>query len=166
MTQSTVVIEYHLPRLHFLPPTDSFPDGLRLVPGENNVPTKYLDELEAQEIVLHRYTEVADSNGIVSVQKTFVGTRKPGVEALEALQQPVTMYHGQGHRYVGPQITIHRRPEPPEVAPKHPPKLPENLGAALEVVAHCDDSRYLERWALEAKGQLKTAIVERLKTVK
>jgi hypothetical protein len=186
MSITVTVITNNLKRLIVLPPTDSFPNGLRLVPGDNDVPHKYLRELESKELVLHRYTEVADADGNVTVQKKFAGTRFPGREALAALEGPVQPVvgldlknpesgvqvihgyrHGQaGELYTGPQITIHRREEPPEVEPLLPPKLPENLGAALAVVAQTDDPKYLDKWLVDAKGQLKTAITERLKGLK
>ncbi len=186
MSITTTAIENHLSRLLILPPTESYPDGLRLVPGENLVPNRYLSELEAKEIILHKHTEVADADGNIQTRKLYAGVRYPGREALEALEQPVPTYqgidlnkpesglrtyngyyHGQsGQKYTGPQITIHRRPETPEIEPLLPPKLPENLGAALAVVAQTDDGRFLGRWLTDAKGQLKAAIVARQAALK
>ncbi len=167
MAITTVLIENHTPRVIILQPTASAPNGMRLIPGENNLPVKYVEELEALERLLFSYKEVVDSEGNVTMRKQYLGSKFPGRETLEMLQKPFEQPLGNGNVYKGPHITIHKRPEPAqEATPELPPKLPENLSAAQHIIASCDDETRLEHWLNEARGPIKTALQTRLKTLR
>lgn len=150
MSDPVTVIENNCPRFHFLPPTESYEGGIRLVPGKNNVPNKYLEELEAYEV------DKVDRNG----KKT--GTRFPGREVLAELQKPVIIHSVQGQRFYA-QITVY----PAGAAAEHEgPALPASLDgysetAALEIIKRTTDKKALERWEKAARGDLKKVISDR-----
>ena len=92
---TTCKIENNTARLLGLPPTESYPAGLRLLPGLNNVPLEYMEELEAVCV-----TPEKKPNGEARP------VRYPGREALSGLQIPVGIQKVDS-RHNGPQITIY-----------------------------------------------------------
>lgn len=92
---TTCKIDNNTARLLGLPPTENFPAGLRLVPGLNNVPLDYLDELKAREIAPEPKPDGKPR-----------AVRYPGREALDNLLVPVKIVKPDGATF-GPQITIY-----------------------------------------------------------
>ncbi len=131
--------ENHLSCLIVLPPTDSFPQGVRLIPGLNSVPTKYFDELDAKEKPVYKVVK-KPMNGVLVSNYELVDTRYPGREQLAKLTDvSVHRVTAEGRSY-GPQLTVHReelagRPD----GPPPPPQLPAKPAAAKLLVDSMSD---------------------------
>lgn len=151
MSNPVTKIDNHCPRFHFLPPTDSYQSGIRLIPGSNNVPNAYLEELNAVEV------ETVDRHGKLTGKKRY-----PGRELLAQLQETVVIHTVNGTK-LSPQITVY--PEG-SAAEQEGPQLPVTLDgygdvAALEIVKRTSDKSALARWEKAARGDLKKAISDR-----
>jgi hypothetical protein len=140
-----------------LPCTDGFPLGIRLVPGLNSVPLKYLSELNDFEV----------EGGIIRRGAKEVQTENqfPGRKALEMLQQPVRIVRATGEHF-GPQITIYelgdKAVEGRDDGPPAPPSLPQNKDAAMAIVRATTDRAALKRWSEQGNGEAQQAAGARL----
>lgn len=133
-------IENHTARVIILPALDEFPMGVRLVPGLNTVPKKYLHQL--QEYTIETAPRGGAKRGVV---------RYPGRDTLAQLQEPVTIVTSRG-TFEGPQITIYEdamigRPDG---------IIPESLDtykkeAALKFIEITSDRAALKRWAKSSR---------------
>jgi len=150
---ATCKIENNTARLLGLPPTDSFPAGLRLVPGLNNVPEDYMEELQARVL-----TPDPKSDG------TPRPVRYPGREVLADLQIPVRIVTPDSITN-GPQITIFtddqvgREEGPP--APHDLSKY-DKLEVALALVRSTRDRKALKEYTKDRRPEVATAARERL----
>lgn len=150
MSDPVTLIENYCPRFHFLPPTESYDGGIRLVPGKNNVPNAYMDELLAHEC------DKVNKAGKV------VGTRFPGRELIAQLEVPVVIHTHNGSK-VSAQICVFPAGSAAEA---EGPTLPATLDgysdtAALEIVKRTNDKVALARWEKAARGDLKKAVSDR-----
>ncbi len=149
-------IENHRDSLMWLPPTPSFPNGMKLIPGLNTVPVLYLDELMERELV------VADR--VVNGRKLNGGTRKPAERMLANLQKHVFITDVNGSRKFGPQITIYddimsdRQDGPPP-----PPALPSNKVHAKKIIEVTTERAALKRWSEQGRGDIPDMARERLR---
>lgn len=140
-----------------LPPVEEFPMGVRLVPGLNSVPLKYLDALESFEV----------EGGMVrrGAKEIQTPNQFPGRRALELLQQPVRIVRAQGEHF-GPQITIYElgdaAVEGRDDGPPAPPSLPQNKDAAMAIVRATTDRKALKRWSEQGNGEANQAAGARL----
>lgn len=141
MTANILRIENNTERLLGLPPTQSFPAGVRLIPGLNTVPAGYMAELDAAEAETH-------INGKPGPK------RFPGRDALALLLKPVKIVKTNGtHR--GPQITVFTDEQ---AGRDDGPPAPEDLkdmkeAAAIKIVAVTNDREALKRWQGNDKRQ-------------
>lgn len=164
MSETTTVIENHTDRAIYLPaveawsdPEDERPDapiynwsdGIRLVPGPNNVPDLYLKAYLSIEV------------DTVNTPKTGK-RRKPGAENLAALQKPTNIYSYNGNRF-GPQITVY----PKGAAVDENKVLPRDLSAmrdeqALAAIDVINDRSALERYSKDPRPKIATAAKSKL----
>jgi len=149
---ATCKIENNTSRIIKLFATESFPNGIPLVPGENNVPKRYMEEMRERtrpEVVLP--TGKKRPRGY------------PGRESLARLLEPVRIVTSQGvHR--GPQITIYEDAQAsPEEGPPPPLDLDKyNESTAISLIKVTKDKKALKRWAEDRRPAVATAAVERL----
>ncbi len=137
-----------------LPPVEEFPVGIRLMPGLNTVPIKYLDALESLEI---EGVQVRRKGVLVQTENEF-----PGQRALKLLQIPVRIVKASGETH-GPQITIYDDPlADREDGPPAPPMLPQNVDAAMAMVRATTNRAALKRWSEQGNGQANQAAGARL----
>lgn len=140
----------------FLPPTQTFHQGIKLAPGLNTVPTKYFEEAYA--------VERKEGAG-----KT-ASTKYPLREEIERLQVPVFMNHAVRGRVRQPFITIF---DPDQVTVKDRPDGPpleESLerypvNAALALINHVSEVPYLEAWASDKRMEVAVAARNKLQLV-
>lgn len=152
----------HLPALVAVesddqPPVD-YHEGIRLSPGLNTVPARYLAALREEKLPVH------DVLGRPKVTRTGEPVyRYPGREAMEQLLRPVNHTTARG-RVFGPQITVYEDEQVGrEDGPTPPATLPSKTEAALALVAVCDHRPSLENWLRQTKdGSVKIAIQTRL----
>lgn len=150
MNTTTVIVNY-TDAMIFLPGTESYPSGdpaTKLRPGENNVPNRYLEELEA--------LEVQDIKG---------RTRYPGRDTLEQLQQSVMVHsYDRGSAY-RPRIAILRDGAQGRESPMKPPASLDGYSeqGALALIEAVSDKSTLEAWAKTSKGAVKAAATAKLK---
>lgn len=147
----TVVIENNTSAFILLFPTDGFPQGIRLLPGNNDVPVRYLEELKE-----HAVTTEARGGKPGPI-------RYPGREVLESLQTPITYYTVDG-KVRGPRITIYERDQ---VARPEGPMAPIDLKAykdeaAKIVIKTCSDKAALKRWMKDNRQEIAAAAGARL----
>ncbi|MEY4507942.1 MAG: hypothetical protein RLZZ450_64 [Pseudomonadota bacterium] len=164
-------IENHTSRLIILPPTYTFPKGVRLVPGLNRVPELYFEEAEQYELPEREI----ESFG----RKVKVPARKPITEALADLQKPLyraenkatgasasaRRFRGVNGPYSGPQITIYRDPlaiEGREDGPPPPDFLPEDKKQARAIIEVTTDRAALKKWAGQGRGEIAQAAAAKL----
>ena len=148
------VIENHGYADVWLPPAGEFKKPIRLIPGFNNVPRKYLHALESKRV------KNATEGG-----EDAVPYRYPGRATLERLQTPVRISHLIDGDIISPRITIY---EPDQLGPKGieadsetgvevegpPPPVSlvaanYNVDTARRVVGICKDVKALQRWLNE-----------------
>lgn len=138
-------IENHTSHLIILPCTDTFANGLRLIPGLNSVPMDYFEELEG---LYKPPMEVRTKNG----SKKMTKERWPGKEALEKLLAPVRLVTARGEEH-GPQITIYSDIQDRPDGPPAPLNLPVNVDAAKAVIRQTADRAALVRWSKAGNGK-------------
>lgn len=140
-------IENNTARKLGLPPTQSFPAGVHLIPGLNTVPVGYMAELDAVEVV--------NANG-----KKW----HPGREAVEGLLKRVRIVTPNGTT-MGPQITVFTDDQ---AGRSDGPPSPEDLldlkvAAAVKFVEVTTDVEALKRWQKNDKRpEVKNAINQKL----
>jgi hypothetical protein len=157
-------IENHRPSFIFLPNTESFPDGIRLIPGMNSVPEKYMTELFDFEIVRFKTDVVKrdkDGNRVGGTQAF------PGRETLEQLQQPVRILRYEGNT-TSPQITVY--PEGAVLDVEDGPRLPHDLGEyepapALTLIRVISDKEALKRWTKDPRKEIASAAQTRISSL-
>lgn len=120
-----------------LPFTPTFPAGVRLVCGANNVPTRYLDELREN---------------------------KGAWAAFERMQDPERRFSLEHGTVFEPQITVMSKDADP--GPEGPP-LPDTLStmtpsAAKKLIEITDDRAKLRRWAKDSRDGVSRAAADRL----
>lgn len=141
-----------------LPPTPSFPSGLKLVPGLNTVPTKYLDELD--ERVLE--TEPTKRGGRLIPGKKV----KPAQKMWERLTAPVHFLDDNGTRHYGPRVIFYDDlMEDRQDGPPPPVNLPANREIAKKIIDVTTEKAALERWASQGRGEIPDYAKARLKTL-
>lgn len=137
-----------------LPPVDEFINGIRLMPGLNTVPIKYLEALEEFELPAREF----EKNG----KKVMSKPEFPGRKALEQLQLNVRIVRAQGEHF-GPQITIHEDPMADrEDGPPPPPSLPQNKDAAMALIRATTNRAALKRWSEQGTGEVPQAAAAKL----
>jgi hypothetical protein len=141
-----------------LPPTESHPQGVRLLPGLNSVPDLYLEELEA---ITRRKADVMSPDG-----KTVKGALwHPGQRELARLQKPVRIDKADGTR-TGPQITIYPKgsvqDQMPDGLPPPHDLQPYREPAALMFIEQCKDADALKRWVKDDRKTVAKAASQRL----
>jgi hypothetical protein len=131
--------------------TETFPAGIRLLPGLNTVPTKYLEELKSHIVASE------GKNGKAGKPIS------PGVLLLEDLQQSVRYVTMEGTKY-GPRITIYSDDQAGrEDGPVPPADLRGYTDAqALVAVKLTSDVNVLKRWASDPRRDVKNAIAAKL----
>lgn len=154
---STIKIENHSERVISLPITDSHPEGKKILPGMNDVPLLYWEELRGYSSM-----PAADSAGRPRP------IRYPGRELLEDLQRPVKINMLAGTK-VSPQITIYA--EEGQAGPEEGTPLPADLkdmaeDVAVAVIAAAKDRQRLAAWAKDSRAKVKLAATERLAALK
>lgn len=155
-----VSVDNNTAHMIYLPCTDTFAKGLRLIPGHNLVPTKYMDELTAMKLEAAEVTTI-------SGRKTKMPERYPGREGLALLQESVRIVTSSGETW-GPQITIFAEARDEEEGPKPPLVLPRDDRAAKAVIDQTTSVSALERWskAGNARGEAALHARARLEAVK
>lgn len=149
----TCKIENNTACLLGLPPTESFPSGLRLVPGLNSVPEDYMLELKTRAV-----------NPEPRADGTPRPVRYPGQEALDAFQVPVRIVTPDG-THTGPQITIYtddqagREEGPP---PPHDLSKYEKPEVAIALVRSTRDRKALKEYTKDKRPAVAAAARERL----
>lgn len=148
----TCKIENNTACLLGLPPTDSYPSGLRLVPGLNNVPEEYMEELQSRSVMPE---PKADG--------TPRPARYPGREALAAFQIPVRIVTPDSVT-TGPQITIFTDDQ---AGREEGPPAPTDLGkyddkVAVALVRSTKDRKALKAYTQDKRAAVATAARERL----
>ncbi len=138
-------IENHTSHLIILPCTDTFPNGVRLIPGLNSVPMDYFEELNA---LTKPAREVVTKSGLKKMTKL----RYPGRDTLDKLLTPVRLVTARGEDF-GPQITIYEDVQDRPDGPPAPMVLPVNVEAAKAVIRTCSDRKALERWSKAGNGK-------------
>lgn len=147
-------IENHTSAPIILPMTDSFPHGIRLLPGLNSVPTKYLDELTEYAVV--------SSARVENNRKIPAVDRRPGQEVLADLQVPCTFPTANGDRY-GQRVTIYEDAlEDREDGPPPPLALPSDKNVAKKLVELTTDRKALERWSKASRGEVQSLVNAKL----
>lgn len=153
MSEGVKKIENNTGRFIYLPPADDFPAGIKLLPGLNTVPNRYMDQLLAKEL------KVLPKKGYEPKKGEPLKTRFPGRELIAQLQERVKIVTTDGAHF-GPQITIYDaeqvgdRPDGPE--------LPDFLDAyadkiALKLVENVDQLDKLEAWAQDRRPEIASA---------
>ncbi len=146
MSADTFVIENNTAAFIYLFGTPTFPSGIRLIPGVNNVPRLFMDEFQEHSSM----TESRPGKpGVL---------RYPGREQLEQLQEAVE-YHTTDGRRQGPRITIFTqdqagRPEGP-MAPLDLKSYKDE--AALTVIKVTEDKAALRRWSKDTRKEVAQA---------
>ncbi len=138
-------IENHTSHLIILPCTDTFPNGLRMIPGLNSVPMDYFEELNE---TFKEVRSVTTKSGKEKKTKE----RWPGREALAKLLQPVRLVTARGEEH-GPQITIYEDIQDRPDGPPPPLNLPVNVEAAKAVIRQTADRAALLRWSKAGNGK-------------
>jgi len=143
---TTVNIENNTARIIVLFATDAFPEGVRLVPGKNSVPVKYLDEMRGR---------------MVSPQSGPAFS--PGVRLLEDLQEKVRIVTSNG-THSGPQITIFTKDQTGrEDGPPHPASLETyKVEVALAMVSVTSDKTALKSWTKDPREEVAKAAKAKL----
>ncbi len=128
-------IENNTARQLGLPPTTTFPVGIRLLPGMNTVPVGYMAECDALEVE----TVV---NGKVT------GKRYPGREAVADFQKRVKIIRPGEPNSTGPQITVFTDDQAgrPDGLPPPDDLLDMKSEIALKMIELTDDKEALKRW--------------------
>lgn len=149
---TTCKIENNTDRLLGLPPTDSLPAGLRLVPGLNNVPEEYMTELKTRAVMPEPRAD-----------GTPRPVRYPGQEALDAYLIPVRIVKVDSI-HVGPQITIFTDDQ---AGREEGPPAPTDLGkyedkVAVALVRSTKDRKALKEYTKDKRPAVATAARERL----
>jgi hypothetical protein len=145
---TTCKIENNTARLLGLPPTDSFPAGIRLVPGLNNVPEDYLDELKARAVQPEPKPD-----------GTPRAVRYPGRELLDDYLVPVRIVKPDSV-HTGPQITIltndqaGREEGPP---PPHDLSRYEKVEVAVALVKSTKDRTALKAYTKDKRQEVAAA---------
>lgn len=150
-------IENHTERFILLPPTPSFPQGVKLVPGLNTVTVKYLEELDER---------VLESEPVKRGGRLIPGRKRyPAQEMWAQLQAHVSLMNTNGQITYGPQVTIYddimadRQDGPPP-----PLALPSNnKELAKRILAATTERKALERWASQGRGELPELAKQRLR---
>ena len=144
-------IENHTHAFIYLFPTPSFPNGLRLVPGENDVPSLFMDEFQAHSVVSEA---PGGKPGPV---------RYPGRDALAQLQEVVTINKVDG-RTRGPRITIYTSAQAGHAeGPMHPIDLKAYQPAgALALIKVTTDKTALKRWSTDHRPAVAAAATSKL----
>lgn len=154
-----------------LPPAGSHPSGVRLLPGLNSVPTKYLDALREVfkpggkvRIGGQKFSNEDGSTVIMGGKIVTAEDRYPGREALDLLLQPVRIVKADGVTY-GPQITIYPDLLDREDGPEPPHYLPQNEDAAIVIIQATTNKDALQRWSKQGKGKVPQAAATKLATL-
>lgn len=146
-------IENHTSHLIILPCTDTFPNGLRLIPGLNSVPIAFFEELNG---LFKEVRTVMTKSG----NKKQTKERWPGRDSLAKLLQPVRLVTARGEDF-GPQITIYEDIQDRPDGPPAPLNLPVNVEAAKAVIRQTADREALKRWAKAGNGKGEVAMFAR-----
>jgi len=163
MSLTVVRIENNTLGFIFLPPTINYPRGFRLLPGLNSIPERYMAELKSYAVPNNPKFEYDEVTG--EERKVPGGIRRPGLEALEALQKPVVIRR-IGTESFGPQITIHRDPlVDREDGPPPPVSLPGDAKAAALIIASTTDLGALKRWTKDKRLEVSQAAEARMLAV-
>jgi hypothetical protein len=139
--------------LIILPCTDTFPNGLRLIPGLNSVPLDYFEELNG---LYKEPRSVMTKSG----NKKQTKERWPGRVQLAKLQESVRLVTARGEDF-GPQITIYEDIQDRPDGPPAPLNLPVNVEAAKAVIRQTADRDALKRWAKAGNGKGEVAMFAR-----
>lgn len=131
-------IENNTARVILLFPTDSFPEGIKLVPGLNTVPALYMEEFKGREVATESRAGKPGKS------------RFPGREVLEQLKEPVRIVTKDGIR-IGPQITVYEDQQVGREDGTPPPQSLKGLNdiAAEKIIEITSDRKALKRWAEE-----------------
>ena len=150
---TTCKIDNNTARLLGLPPTDSFPSGLRLVPGLNNVPEEYMAELNERTVL-----QEPKADG------TPRPVRYPGREVLADLQVPVRIVTPDSVS-TGPQITIYTDDQAGrEEGPPAPHDLSryDKVEVAVALVRSTKDRKALKEYVKDRRPEVSAAARARL----
>lgn len=153
-------IENHTEHFILLPTTPTFPKGLKLIPGLNTVPVKYLDQLMERELEVPARKQ---GGRLLPAEK-----RRPAERMWARLQQHVRLVNVLGHESYGPQVTIYedimadRQDGPPP-----PIALPlANKELCKRILAVTTERAALERWASQGRTEVAELAKARLQEVK
>ncbi len=156
-------VENNAPRIIIAPPTPSFPNGVKLLPGLNTLPNKYYQEL-MELTPPPSYKHVVGQDGQPKMEA--YPPRYPGRKWLEEMQKLVIIHTPDGRRH-SPQLTFYYEELPDrEDGPEYPATLPSNEKAALALVNSVNPTpngrKVLERWLGTSKGAVASAIRTKL----
>lgn len=146
-------IENNTARILGLPPTITFPVGIRLIPGMNTVPVGYMAECDALEV------ETVNVAGKVN------GKRYPGREAVAGFLVKVKIVRPGEPNTTGPQITIFTDDQAGRPDGLPPPDELTDMKSeiALKMIELTDDKEALKRWLERDKRKVvKDAIQTKL----
>ncbi len=152
------------PRIIIGPPTPSFPNGLKLLPGLNTFPDKYYQEL-MELSPAPTYKQVVQEDG--SVKMIANPPRFPGRKWIEEMEKMILIDAGPFGKKHSPQLTFYYEElEDREDGPEYPPTLPVNEKAAIALVNSVTPTKagrkVLERWLPLTKGAVASAINAKL----
>jgi hypothetical protein len=150
---ATCKIENNTARLLGLPPTETFPAGVTLVPGLNSVPESFIEELREKVV-----TPEPKADG------TPRQVRYPGREALDGLLIPVRIVKPDSV-HTGPQITIFTDEQ---VGREEGPPIPHDLSkyekveVAVALVRATSDKTALKAYTKDKRQAVREAAQARL----
>lgn len=158
----------HLINLAPIPGLAAFPSGIKLIPGLNRVPKKYMDAWRGRKVAVHD-TDGAPVKVSREVKEDVVVTDDKGKNSVQKLTKivldPVYRYPGQDEiaklggkhvrivrsagKHIGPMLTFHEEgaisPNQPE-GPEPPVDLPGNEVHAIKLVECTADRKVLQMW--------------------
>jgi hypothetical protein len=131
--------------LHFihLPPTDDYPDGHRLIPGANNVATKYLESLKSFKVPARNpdgsRSKESLFDSLARASKASLG--KPQVQVLGSIKEDAP-----------------EGPPPPFDLSEYKEEL------ALMLIQHTSEKEALKRWSKDPRPDVATAATTKLRS--
>lgn len=185
MADTVTCITNQTRSLHHLPPIPGdgrWPEGIKLIPGLNRVPTAYLEAYREYSV------QVADSGGrplfkdeleetldakgkAVTVKVKVPVVRYPGRDELARLTtKPRKLVSMDKGNFVGTTLIIHPEGEiDPSVpdGPKPPAMLPENEALARKLVSDMTSKAVLTGWFLnEQRPEIQKELREAIQNAK